>query len=37
MNYAITWFGTASVAFAAIVAVVSYGPNQTISNAQVTN
>jgi DHA1 family putative efflux transporter-like MFS transporter len=34
---AITWFGAASVAFAAIVAAVSYGRNQIVSNTRVSN
>lgn len=34
---AITWFGAASVALAAIVAAVSYGRNQTVSNARLSN
>ena len=37
MNYAIIWFGAVSFAFTAIIAVVFYGPNQTVSNAQVSN
>ncbi|WP_394187192.1 hypothetical protein [Metabacillus halosaccharovorans] len=36
-NYAITLFAAVSLSFAATVEGVSYGRNQTVSNARVSN